>query len=232
MKVQEILLERQRKIKFKSNIGRIPIIPLPNGSNFVTSKIKNYLNRGTMAQAFEHPTSPNTVIKVIDITLGAQPDGQVINTNMILEHQDNPFFPKIYKAIIFKHYNPGGAHKLYIEMEKLHEMTKKKLRHNHEAILHSMGLDPSLIGGESDVHGDDENKHLYALEEIMHLLTVPENIPADFITKIKNPQFVQAIDILRKTKHDHNASYDLHSGNYMYRMTSVGPQLVIIDPFV
>jgi len=185
-----------------------------------------------MAQAFEHPSTPNAVIKVIDITLGAQVDGQVANTNMVLEHQDNPFFPKIYKAVIFKHYNPGGDHKLYIEMERLHEMTAEKLRHNHEAVLHSMGLDPSLISGETDVHGEDPERYLYALEEIMRLLAHPENIPADFITKIKNPQFIEAIRILRKTQAQHHVGYDLHAGNYMYRLTGVGPQLVIIDPFV
>lgn len=232
MKVQDILIEQQRQPKLKSAIGRIPIIPLPQGSNFRTNKIKNYLNRGSMAQAFEHPTSPNTVIKVIDISLGAQVDGQVVNTNMILEHQDNPFFPKIYKAIIFKHYNPNGAHKLYLEMERLHEMTADKLSHNHEAILHSMGLDPSLINGETDVHGEDPDRYLYALEEIMRLLAHPANIPADFITKIKNPRFIEAIRILRKTQKVSDASYDLHAGNYMYRLTNVGPQLVIIDPFV
>lgn len=231
MKVQEVLTE-QRPYKFKSEIGHIPIIPLPKGSNFQTRNIKNYLGRGSMAQAFEHPTSPNTVMKIIDISLGAHPDAQVVNTNMILEHQDNPFFPKIYKAIIFKHYNPGGAHKLYIEMERLHEMTADKLQHNQEAVLHSMGLDPSLIKGETEDHINDADQHLYALEEIMRLIMHPENIPADFITKSKNPKFIEAIEVLRKTHAESNTGLDLHHGNYMYRITGTGPQLVIIDPFV
>lgn len=229
MKVLEILNERE-----KTKIGHIPVVQLPHGSNFRTSKIKNYLGRGSMAQAFDHPTSPNTIMKIIDISMdvmGGGIDGQVINTNMMLDHQDNPFFPKIYKAIIFKHSDRLGGHKLYIEMEKLHEMRANKLKHNHESILHSMGLDPSLINGEADPHGGDDNKHLFALEEIMQLLTHPDNIPADFITKIKNPKFVEAINVLREVQQKNKAWFDLHMGNFMYRLTSTGPQLVIIDPF-
>ena len=45
----------------------------------------------------------------------------------------------------------------------------------------------------------------------------------------QNPEFKEALNILKQW--ENNFHYDLHAGNWMFRLTSVGPNLVLLDPF-
>jgi hypothetical protein len=57
---------------------------------------------------------------------------------------------------------------------------------------------------------------------------------SDFIKEIHNfnPKFAKALIIIRKLIKKYNFRPDLHTGNIMVRLTSVGPQIVITDPLI
>lgn len=183
----------------------------------VAGKKGEELGGGVTAQAFKSD-KPNTIRKVsYHKSLN---DAYIQYIKVILQHQDNPFFPRIYNAKIYKepktthsqykHYffANEASYALFIEMEKLIPLKNPKMINTAPHIFRQLGLDYK-----------DYDKSLwdnpYFIEEIKQ--------------ESNNPQFVEAVNILEPL-FDKFIS-DLHKNNMMVRLTSSGPQLVITDPF-
>ncbi len=59
------------------------------------------LGSGMQGSAFKHPHIPNTVIKTAKVrTKNPDDNPYVAFVKLSLDHQDNPFFPRIYNAVL------------------------------------------------------------------------------------------------------------------------------------
>ena len=185
------------------------------------SKRHKVLGQGTQGMAQEHSRSPNTVIKYSNIyDENPERDEYVQFIKLILDHQDNPFFPRIYKAKIV-YDNKQDIYVLIATMEKLVKLTNPKIRDTAEHLIAQLGIDidDAVIRDESDAHDlkwlfdwfrDSDNRKRVAQES-------------------NNPQFVEAMTLLEP--YFVKYGQDMHRGNIMVRLTGHGPQLVIIDPY-
>jgi hypothetical protein len=122
-------------------------------------------------------------------------------------HQDNPFFPRIYKAKIYK--DEENLYALRVEMEKLISLYDPKMIDTAPHIFRQLGLS----FGSHD--RNDWNNPAYV---------------KDVIESTNNPKFAEALRIL--SPYFQKFSSDLHKKNMMVRLTGSGPQLVITDPFM
>ena len=175
-------------------------------------KSPNQLGAGVQGIAF-NTNKPNTIRKVYGLDDFNDPYYQFIK--MIEQHQDNPFFPRIYRHHVYKN-KPLNQSRIsdyfmtgVVMMEKLQP----------------------LFGGRID---QDVVRALFAnlgvsIREVDDLQWIFEDRAQiqKVINTTTNDTFAEALRILissgRKT-------YDLHAGNWMVRLTSIGPQLVILDP--
>lgn len=169
---------------------------------------------GVQGTAYKLPHIPGTIIKTAKVK-NPETDGYVTFVKLVLDHQDNPFFPKIYNAVIRKLSvtEKGNPFELIIQMERLHKLSSTELYEIAPQLFKRLGI---------DIPRDD-------LGNIRALFDYPEQ-RMEMAAKTKNPQFAEALNVLEPLFNKFSTQ-DLHSGNWMIRLTSVGPQLVIIDPF-
>lgn len=172
----------------------------------------NQLGKGLQGVAF-NTNKPNTIRKVYGLDSFDDPYYQFIK--MIEQHQDNPFFPRIYRHQVYK--NKQIQHTPYIKSTMTGVVMMEKLQ--------------PLYGGKID------NDTIVAMFENLGLkIDTPDDLYPMFadrtmiqkvINTTTNDKFADALRILLSSG---RKSYDLHSGNWMIRLTSVGPQIVILDP--
>lgn len=168
------------------------------------------LGKGLQGVAFG-TNKPNTVRKVYGLDNFSDPYYQFIT--LIQQHQDNPFFPRIYRHHVYKNvpmqhrvfYNMTGV----VMMEKLQPMYGGPLDNDTiVAMFANLGV---TIDTPDDLYLLFE--HRTAIQHIINATT--------------NDTFADALRILLSSG---RRAYDLHAGNWMIRLTSVGPQVVILDP--
>ena len=181
---------------------------------------------GVQGAAWDH--GPGTVIKQAYITGPHDPYLQFIK--IIEQHQDNPFFPKIYSSNMVEAEVEGKDPEdiLVLKMEKLHPITHPKLRSSAKRIYQSLGfeLTPQDERTIAAIKDRDPNITIKILNNKMKGLFKGQRPKEGFDTL--NPQFVEALRILGPLVR--KLGSDMHEGNMMFRLTSVGPQLVILDP--
>lgn len=194
-------------------------------------------NPGAEAMTFKHKTHAGSVTKVIRNIENPEESAQVVFTQIAMANEGNPFFPRFYKAKMIPH-GKYGLMTLFVEMEKLQPITGYKIREMIPHILEQLGVPPkkleklikSGIGDEDyntkDWMTDKKSMNVYnAFSQVMNNWSTLE----EMAKHSTNPQFGQAVKALRPWTKQFNL--DLHEGNWMFRLTSVGPQLVILDPF-
>lgn len=205
---------------------------------------KGILGVGLEASAYDHPTHPGAILKYVNIKEDdPNENAQVSFVHLALENKDNPFFPRIYRAkVIPLKDNPRGLpYQMVIEMEKLYPLFGNKIRDVLPHILENLGIKPKHIAnlmkkGMTDPNVDMEKWHktkkgtglFYAFVDMMDNWDTLEKMAQ--MTKI--PELTDAINKLQNWQHNYGLSTDLHHGNFMFRLTSVGPQLVFTDPFL
>jgi hypothetical protein len=156
---------------------------------------------------------PNQIRKVYG--LDDLQDPYYLFLKIIQHHQDNPFFPRIYKHKIYKNkaisvsriskYAMTGV----ALMEKLHPLFGGKIPPEViRAMFENLG-----------VNVDDYDN----IGNTFRFRTDIERIIKD----TTNEKFAEALTILISSGRNR---FDLHANNWMVRLTSVGPQLVILDP--
>ena len=235
----------------------------PTTNKKITGLITNqskleYLGSGVQSIAFEHRKHPNSVIKLIQLEQG---DIAKHFVRLCLNHQDNPFFPKIYKVkvydksdikykkisdfrIMIKQFYPDAdiefavPDKLDISdsvmvlvMEKLHKMVDNDHLYTIANQLQQIGLiDDELF--DTDLMTDDEEVIKKLTKLVKYAIRKLENsaIRSQLIRTSNNQKFVEALRLLSPILKNNIA--DFHAGNIMIRYTSVGPQLVFLDPVV
>lgn len=202
----------------------------PVAKNIEPPKTKE-LGRGIDASAFDHPTRPGSVIKIVRDISNPEKHPQVVFTNLAIENKHNPFFPKIYQAKLMP---IGKRYEMVIEMEKLHPITGKNIRHMIPHIFEQLGIDPKNIkkivgaGITSPKYDTDEKIKDKADDEFARNINTWRSRER-MMKYSQNPEFKEALNILKQW--ENNFHYDLHAGNWMFRLTSVGPNLVLLDPF-
>lgn len=134
---------------------------------------------------------------------------------LIRSHQDNPFFPRIYKHKVYKdkplthgrnQWNMTGI----VVLERLTPLLDANLDERvWLSLFHNIGL--TYIRDPGDLSRFFKNRSRLAKT----------------LTETNNKEFAEAVRVLLSM--DRN-EFDLHDGNWMVRLTSTGPQLVIVDP--
>ncbi len=209
MKLKELL--EKSDVDIKTISGR-------SSANFIKNINVQTMGSGIQGTAYKHPNIPNTVIKTAEI-YNPNNDGYMSFVKLALKHQDNPFFPKIYKAVLrelnIKLSSPYQAkYELVVQMERLHKLDSDELVDITPQLFQQLGLeiDPDTFD-LGDLFGYLDSRA----------------IRQDLVNSTNNPKFRQAMKLLEVFMQ--KWQQDLHAGNWMIRLTSVGPQLVIIDPF-
>lgn len=198
MKLKELLEKDIRVIPGKSSIEPT-----------LSYKLKR-LGAGVQGMAFKHPRSTNMIIKTARVS-NPETDSYVKFIKLALEHQDNPFFPRIYDAVLRT--LPNNEYELVVQMERLHKLSSRELADITPQLFKRLG---------------------FKLEDIEEDMWEYLNDPDvwDFLIKnTKNPKLAEALSLLLQADPTLRR-HDLHFDNWMVRLTSVGPQLVIIDPFI
>lgn len=154
-------------------------------------------------------------------------------TNMYLDFvhthpklHSNPFFPKVRGS------QPRSNGAVTMHIERLVPFTAPGLGDNVELLLslwdRYLEADPPVRYGTKG-YRDSEDDHVFAERVGQLLISYIENVII-FGRGAKDLSLRQACAVLHYLKTEHDMSVDLHPGNVMWRLTSVGPQLVITDP--
>lgn len=206
MRIHEILVERKM-------IGHIPMVDSPGQA--VPGKKAKPIGIGAQASAYELPNQPGSIIKYVQVE--NLKDAHLKFTNLILAHQDNPFFPRIYNAKLIRNLDSSGDEE-YNEYQLIVQM--EKLKH-----LNTEELDGKLFLGQLGFPKDE--RFGYDLEILMNNFNGPKS-RKKLAARTKNPKFKEALELLEPYFKYYGS--DLHDDNVMARLTSIGPQLVIVDP--
>jgi len=220
---KQYLTEKSNRI---GKIGRIPVIQLDRDFNYEndsTGKITGV--PGTFATAFNHPKSGNSVVKVVNME-DPQLDGQVALINLALANQNNPFFPRIHNAKIYKlpqEDRYGASYRMIVNMERLRHMGIASIAGENKGTNNLTDASKHLLQMIGLQSGDIANKF-----KIGVFLSNSNN--RKYVREYsKNPQFVEAMNKMEPYFKKFHA--DLHGDNIMVRLTGSGPQLVLMDPF-
>jgi hypothetical protein len=180
------------------------------------SKGKN-MGSGVQGYATMHPTQQNVVVKTADV-YNVDEDAYVEFVKLALEHQDNPFFPKIYKAKLVR--MGEFFHRLVITMERLHDISKPKIADAIVANFRRLGIPQDV----ADTTTSTDTIKVIAIRALLN-----DRIYRQHLAKVTpNPKFREALTLL--DPYIEKFVNDLHAQNWMARLTPSGPQLVIIDP--
>jgi len=122
---------------------------------------KDLLGKGYAARVFRSE-KPNRVIKLLDIKNTA--DGTYRYIDMVMDNQNNKYFPKIYDAKLYKYPFPYSS-KLVIEMEKLVPFQNMKSEHLFPMLIKQFGIDMDMAMSHStpddrDEYASDPNKNM------------------------------------------------------------------------
>lgn len=175
---------------------------------------------GSGVQGYVHKTDDPSQLDRVTRTADREEAGTMY-LKFIYEHpqlKQNPFFPRVLDVT-----RPNSDVPSY-HIEKLYPIDSPAISKEFKDAL----MKKYFI--MSDV-SDHEDPIEYARDlafEISSAVTYGE-------LNIKDPQLKQAVLLIRKirsilAKTGLNPRIDIHRGNIMWRMTNLGPQLVITDP--
>ena len=233
-------------------------LSIPQSQKNTTGILKSpnlvHLGTGMTAIAYLHKKFPSKVVKTINISGENDPACHFLR--ICVNHQNNPYFPKIHA---YKQYNTtefGNWDDIDVERDQryqeLHGVTKidyppqfnyyqliivmeklYPLKGNDSAalpILQELGILPQdLTTIEKTTNFKGEEVDTDPLDLLSTILNNP--IERKRLRQIaKDPFFNQAMKLLEPLLIKH--APDMHHGNIMLRKSPDGPHLVIIDPVV
>jgi hypothetical protein len=205
-------------------------------------KVK-YLGSGVQSIAYELTKKPNSILKVIN--LQDLNDPTIAFIRVCMNHQDNPYFPRIYKMRVFESNridpyeyqylfnlnNPPinaelplvGDYVAFVVMERLHsvDVVNPDVHQHIGKQLVSLGVIPDKDAMNIKIGGSwrrmDLSKY-FDTHEKRH----------NIINNCQDRDFCEAMRILEPVFRRHKP--DMHMGNLMARRSNDGIQLVIMDP--
>jgi hypothetical protein len=200
MKLHEIIEE------YHSSSSGGPPVNIKKDINITSRKIGS----GIQGVAYKHPKQPNVIIKTAKMK-DPQTDPYANFIRMVLKHQDNPFFPRIYSAKIYNTPN-SNDYTMVVTMEKLYP------------VYRNPKLDDIVIDN-FQLQGID----IKQVTDLFDYLHIPKN-RYTIAKKTRNPKLREAFELLEPLFELPGTFMDMHHKNWMMRLTGVGPQLVIVDP--
>ena len=178
------------------------------------------LGSGAQAVAYTHPKDPTKIVKYVKLDKrNPQGDSHVRWINMVKQHQNNPFFPRIFNTKIIKTDNGGNV--LVVVMERLHDLVLNTKSGEGNRLQDAMTSMMRRLG----VRADDPVTSVFSFDTYM---SEAEN-RKELAEKTKNPMLKQALELMEPMFMKYGS--DLHNENFMARLTGSGPQLVFLDPF-
>jgi hypothetical protein len=178
-----------------------------------------HINDGMESDVFEHSQDPAMVVKVERKPTQPASNGYYQYVRAIQPlMSSNPYLPRIYIADSLKT-RPGT--RFAYTMERLYD-AGNAVPHVHEnmfiSFVNRTFVDPPEMPTNRGSYG------IWAtLTKELAGIAKSRNY-----SNLRDSKLSQALQLIGKL----NRSMDLHSGNFMIRYTSVGPQLVITDPVV
>lgn len=218
MKLRDLVIEKETRM-----VGNIPVV-IVKRAPFMSAR-GNLIGVGIQAQVFEPPSlqKANKVVKIARIlTETPEDDGYLKYVNLVLDHPDNPFFPKIYFAKLYQVKNKEAF--LMVELERLHEVTGERLIDVAREQFSRLGFKEDVL---KMINNSVEGGRISDLLD-------DKSFRRQLIADSNNPKFKEAMNLLEPLLSGSvsGVSGDLHAGNWMLRLTAHGPHLVISDPVV
>lgn len=235
MSREEIL---NRKIKHTENPEVFAGIPIKNTSaismrhlhNVLKVEKSNYLGGGAYATAIR-TTNPHIIRKIGKTERHPQDDGYLQFLEAILKHQDNPYFPRIYKIKIFRSKNMENSFKepfiywFMVDMERLRPINELNIEQIDSVMERTFGRETTPFE-KARIKNGRYGEIFGAIERAVWDLT------GDNPDTIIDPTLHEVINILRDITKRKYISVDIHDYNIMFRLLPSGAQLVITDPFI
>jgi len=187
---------------------------------------------GEGVQARVYHTGQGMVTKVASAESMDDPTLKFLK--IVLDNQDNPFFPKIYHARLYKDKTGQKEHMLIVvQMEKLTPLQSSKIEDAAIGLFHQLGFELNQSEeykiAERPPEKQKQARIQYYARYVDMFFDATEEKREKLLKSSKNPQFNEAIRLLYP--YVEYGMSDLHAANWMARLTKHGPQLVIIDPF-
>ena len=128
MKLQDFVTEKETRM-----MGNIPVVTVARPP-FGYGK-KHYIGGGIQANVYAPPSlqRSNKVVKIAMMFVEPENDAYTRYVNLVLDHPDNPFFPKIYFAKMYRVADDSDDRAdsddfyLMVELERLHEVRGERL---------------------------------------------------------------------------------------------------------
>jgi len=188
------------------------------------------LGQGVEASVAQHAKKEDVVNRTMEVN-----DNRYLSfLRVVLEHQNNPFFPRIYHV---RQYRYDNRLMLFIQMERLEPINL------NASVLKQIGIDLSPEYIEKEALKSLQKQHFrsfyhdayekFAAERDIvyrdvHNFFDSKRSRQALKAQSENPHFHEALDLLEPFfKH---FAQDLHGGNWMVRPKT--GQIVVIDPFV
>lgn len=233
-------------VEIMDDYKRIPIVTIKKpidtsqaGRNQSVSK----LGSGIQGAAYGFKSRPNAVTKLANME--SLNDSYLNYIQTILQHQDNPFFPKIHNAKILEYtqsrWDPRihdedlddrdreemrrPRYTLALQMEKLQPLGNTNLRDSAAQVLQSLGLEEDDFNVDN---WDDPKNKDNMWDEVMRTNFGDAGFRKQLASKTKNPKFKEALQIMEPVFQKYGS--DLKEDNMMARLTQYGPQIVFVDP--
>jgi len=234
---------------FKPSVKKLPHGELEPEDQVSSDAKVTEIGDGMYANAAEHSDKIGEVVKTSNPIQSIAGDGYLQFLSKILKNnrlQDNPYLPKIYSLNIYQKLIKGNKYYFYkIRMEKLRPLTSLSIKELQYIINKAFHITSTLSTYTQDTLNNmlpksrDKTKgkpEEYTKEQLLHIIVetldnaLRQEVSTNNTVNIKDPKLKQAIYIIKSLIRNNKGFNDMHPGNIMYRLTSVGPQLVIIDP--
>lgn len=207
------MLLSEIKLNIKQSKGRRSYIP--------TVKKADLLGNGIQTLVYAHEKYPNSAMKITAVP--DMSDGAVQFLRVCVNHQDNPFFPKIYayKLVRPKELEPD-------DIEYLNSIAARRIA---GAKFYLVSVVEKLQPAPAEVVTDTLKSMGIDWEGMYGATTLKKAFDTflmrrEMVIQCNNPDFIKAMRLLEPLFQNHFV--DLHEGNFMLR----GSQLVINDPVV
>lgn len=180
----------------------------------------DYKDVGSYAKGKQNPTDPHMYRKTSHMPSDLGVDAYH-NYIMDVAHKmaENPYLPRIYNITIRTDKN-GDSRPSY-DMEKLHDPK-------------SVDMDSIIAMGDRMFKRFDppDGELMHDSDDVMEYISahIDEAFDSGDYRNIKDKSLIDAIDLIRDVKKKGKFYGDMHPGNFLIRITSKGPQLVLIDP--
>lgn len=252
MKVYELLNERQ------SNITVHKVKTLPTMKNISDRK----RGSGIDAEVYNAKDANSVIKEYDFRHNGDTSNPVYLYIDAIMSHEGNPFLPKIYNAKLYKTEEGferfivqmekltqfGGENVEHILPQLLKQMGISiddiSTKYGDQGLVHARKITDvershSVDKEDIDARTREERGRQdmnWELGRIMSTLFNTEEGRRKLMDDATNPELKEAIkishDIIKQGSESFGIRGDLHENNIMIRFTSVGPQLVLVDPVV